>query len=426
MSFGSQDSFSEVSSQSWLGRLGESIKGVIFGLILFVLAFPLLWWNEGRTIRTARGLQELGHEVVSVEADRVDPANNDKPVHIIAQATSDETLTDTVFNVATKGIKLARRVSMYQWREHQQSETKKKLGGGTETVTTYTYDKGWSGDPQNSSGSKQFEFHVQSGDQVKGVGGAGGAGDVQDSRNFKHPEGHQNPAQPKFPNEEKVAAKVALGAFTLSPGLVRQLDQFEDLPISNDDLAKMPEDVRKEVKLDAGRLYVGNDPGSPQVGDLRILFRVVKPAVVSILAKQSGQTFAPWRSHSGTDVERLITGTVDAQGMVHVMERENAMLKWMLRLAGYILMALGIGLLLNPLVTVADVVPLLGNLLGMGVAITAGLIAAFFTLVTIALAWIAYRPLVGIGLLVAAVALVVLAKTLAGGRKRGGRKLRRS
>jgi len=139
MSFDSQDSFSEATSQSWLGRMGESIKGVIFGLILFVMAFPLLWWNEGRAIRTAGGLQELAHEVVSVTADRVEPTNNDKPVHITAQATSDETLTDTVFNVATKGIKLARRVSMYQWHEHQHSETKKKLGGGTEIVTTYTY-----------------------------------------------------------------------------------------------------------------------------------------------------------------------------------------------------------------------------------------------------------------------------------------------
>jgi len=78
----------------------------------------------------------------------------------------------------------------------------------------------------------------------------------------------------------------------------------------------------------------GNDPESPQVGDLRIRFRVVKPAVVSILAKQSGETFAVWRSHSGTEVERLIPGTVDAQGMVQVMERENTMLKWILPVAG--------------------------------------------------------------------------------------------
>jgi len=273
------------------------------------------------------------------------------------------------------------------------------------------YDKAWSVDPKDSSDSQQGEFKVQWGHVEDAV-------DFKDSSKFKHPEGHQNPAQPKFPNDEKMATNVAFGAFTLSPGLVRQLNQFEDLPLSNDDLSKLSEDVRKQVKLEGGRLYVGNDPESPQVGELRIQFRVVKPAMVSILAKQSGETFAPWRSHSDTDVERLIPGTVDAQEMVQVMERENTMLKWMLRLAGYMLMAVGIGLLLNPLVVVADVVPLLGNLLGMGVAITAGLIAAFFSLVTIALAWIAYRPLVGIGLLLAAVAIVVLAKTLSGGRKR--------
>jgi Transmembrane protein 43 len=410
MSFDPRDSFTEATSQSWLGRLGASIKGVIIGFILFVVAFPLLWWNEGRAVRTAGGLQELAHEVVSVKADTVEPTNNDKPVHMTAQATSDESLTDTVFNVATKGIKLSRSVAMYQWEEHQQSETRKKLGGGTETVTTYTYNKAWSADPKDSSRSNQPGSRLQ-------IGHVANAADFKDSSHFKHPEGHQNPP-PKFPNEEKVAAKVAFGAFTLSPGLVRQLNQFEDLPLSNDDLAKLPEDVRKQVKPDAGRLYVGDNPASPQVGDLRIQFRVVKPAEVSILAKQSGQTFAPWRSHSGTEIERLTPGSVDAQAMVQVMERENKMLTWMLRLAGLVLMAVGIGFVLNPMVVVADVVPLLGNLLGMGVAVTAGLIAAFFSLLTIAVAWMAYRPLVGIGLLVAALAVAVLAKMLAGKRKR--------
>ncbi|MGP0068929.1 MAG: TMEM43 family protein [Isosphaeraceae bacterium] len=410
MSIDPQNSFTEVTSESWLGRIGESFKRVLFGVILFVLAFPLLWWNEGRAVRTAKGLTELSHEVVSVTADKVDPTNDGKPVHITAQATSDETLTDPVFNVATKGIKLARRVAMYQWQEQQHTETRKKLGGGTETVTTYTYDKAWSSDSKDSSRSNQGEFHVQ-------WGHAEGAGEFKDSTKFKHPEGHQNPAQPKFPNEVKVAAKVAFGAFTLSPGLVGQLNQFEDLPLSQEDLAKLPEDVRTQVKPDGGRLYAGNDPGSPQVGDLRIQFRVVKPAVVSILAKQSGETFAPWRSHSDTDVERLIPGTVDAQGMVQVMERENTMLTWLLRLGGFVVMALGVGLVLTPLVVVADVVPFLGNLLGMGVAITAGVIAAVFSLLTIALAWMVYRPLVGIGLLLAALAIVFLAKKLSSGRK---------
>ena len=76
------DSFSVVSSQSWFGRIFESIKSVVFGLILFVVAFPLLWWNEGRAVRTARSLTEGLGAVVSVPADNVDPSKEGKLVHL--------------------------------------------------------------------------------------------------------------------------------------------------------------------------------------------------------------------------------------------------------------------------------------------------------------------------------------------------------
>ena len=52
----SDDSFSEITSESWFGRLASAIKGVLIGIVLFVIAFPLLWWNEGRAVRTAKGL----------------------------------------------------------------------------------------------------------------------------------------------------------------------------------------------------------------------------------------------------------------------------------------------------------------------------------------------------------------------------------
>ena len=38
---------------------------------------------------------------------------------------------------------LNRKVEMYQWVEDSKSETQKTLGGGEETVTTYTYKKEW-------------------------------------------------------------------------------------------------------------------------------------------------------------------------------------------------------------------------------------------------------------------------------------------
>lgn len=144
---------------------------------------------------------------------------------------------------------------------------------------------------------------------------------------------------------------------------------------------------------------------------------MVKPTDVSILATQSGETFAPWRSRSNTQVERLMPGTVDAQGMVHEMESENTKLTWILRLVGFLVMAVGIGLVLNPLVVMADFVPFIGNLLGMGVAFTAGVFAAVFSLITIGVAWLAYRPLIGIGLFAAALAIVFVAKMLSGKRK---------
>ena len=39
------DSFTEVSSQNIFQRFGSSIKNILFGIILFILAFPVLWWN---------------------------------------------------------------------------------------------------------------------------------------------------------------------------------------------------------------------------------------------------------------------------------------------------------------------------------------------------------------------------------------------
>ena len=52
------DSFSSVSTDSWFSRIGKSISGVLIGIVLFLVAFPLLWWNEGRAVKTANGLKQ--------------------------------------------------------------------------------------------------------------------------------------------------------------------------------------------------------------------------------------------------------------------------------------------------------------------------------------------------------------------------------
>ncbi|MCI5157840.1 MAG: hypothetical protein D3906_05255, partial [Candidatus Electrothrix sp. AUS1_2] len=83
----SDDSYTEVTSESWFGRIGGAIKGIIFGFILFLIAFPLLFWNEGRAVKTYKSLKEVSGAVISVLADQVDPNNEGKLVHLSGRAS---------------------------------------------------------------------------------------------------------------------------------------------------------------------------------------------------------------------------------------------------------------------------------------------------------------------------------------------------
>jgi hypothetical protein len=376
------DTFTEVTSQGWLSRLMGSIKSVLVGLVMFLASFLVLFFNEGHSVKVARSLEEGAGVVVSVNALEVQPANDGKLVHMSGEATTQETLTDPVFGVRIAAIKLVRDVEMYQWEEDKKTEKRKKLGGGEETVTTYSYHKGW---------------HER----------------TIDSSRFKEPTGHGNPGSFPFPASHWTASKVTLGAFTLSEDLVDKIDDRVDVPI---DAATLPEGLRASVRASGNGYYKGSDPASPQVGDLRVTFKAVKPATVSLLARQMKDTFEAYHTHAGADILRLSYGTLSAEVMFQQAQRENTIFTWVLRFVGFFLMFLGLTMIFRPIAVFADVVPLFGTLLGAGIGIFAGLTAAVLSLVTIAVAWIFFRPLLGISLLVLAAG--ALAALIALGVKR--------
>ena len=69
--------------------MGGSIKNVVFGLVLFVVAFPVLFKNEGRAVIAAKRLEEGRGAVVSLPtANAVDPANEGKLVHVTGRAAT--------------------------------------------------------------------------------------------------------------------------------------------------------------------------------------------------------------------------------------------------------------------------------------------------------------------------------------------------
>src|SRR5262249_9775901 len=144
------DTFTEITQKGWTSRIGESIKGVLTGIVLIGLSCIGLFWNEGRAVQTAKSLAEGEGLVVTIEAPRVDAANEGKLVHVTGEMKAGVKPNDADFGVSAEGLRLYRTAEMFQWKEEKKTETRKGVGGSEETVTTYSYTPGWSESPIES------------------------------------------------------------------------------------------------------------------------------------------------------------------------------------------------------------------------------------------------------------------------------------
>ena len=146
----------ETTTESWGSRLGGSIRGVIIGLALFVGGFPVLFWNEGNSVKTAKAIDEGEGACIAVDSNaQVDAEYEGKLVHMTGKADTKDVLSDATFGVSATAIKLKREVEMYQWVEESRTSEKKKMGGSVEKVTTYTYKKEWSSHAIDSGDFKE-------------------------------------------------------------------------------------------------------------------------------------------------------------------------------------------------------------------------------------------------------------------------------
>lgn len=332
---------------------------IVFGVLMMLGAFPLLFWNEGRAVRTAESLEEGRGRVITVSPDKVDPANEGKLVHTTGRARTADTVSDPTFGVAVNAIALKRRVEVYQW--HEKSESR----GRNSDSNVYKYTKQWSDT-------------------------------LVDSSKFKVPDEHPNPTSMQYKSDKWLASKVTLGAFTLNP---RQVDGIPgDDPVK----ASLPTGAAamRDLHERDGVLYLGSKPAEPQVGDLRISFSKVPESDLSIVARQSGTLFAPYRAKSGATVDLQTAGTVSGDEMFTSAEHANVAALWGARIMGFILMAIGVGLMLRTFTSILAAIPFIGHLVNAGTVVVAVMTAAVLSLTTISIAWIFYRPLLGLALLV--------------------------
>jgi hypothetical protein len=362
------DSFTEVTTRSWTTRIGESIKGVLFGLVLIGGSGVFLFWNEGRAVQTQRSLAEGASVVMSVDPARVDPADDGKLIHVTGDLKPGAPLTDPDFTVSATALRLVRTVEMYQWKEESKSETRRNVGGSEETVTTYEYVRTWS----------ETRY---------------------DSSRFKRPEGHVNP-QMRYRGASYSSRDATLGAFRPGTNVIDRLPATEAVPLDPSLANRLAGRIDGPVQVADGRIYLGDNPSQPNIGDLRISYRLAPAGATSIIGRQAGTGFAEYQTQAGDALLLVRPGTYSAADMFAAAQRENRILTWILRFAGVLAMFFGFVLVLNPLVVVADVVPFIGSILAAGAGIVSLVLTAIVAPVVIAVAWFWYRPLVSAAVLV--------------------------
>jgi membrane protein containing DUF1625 len=385
--------YTETTTTSYGQRLAGSAKGMIGGLLVFIIGTGLLWWNEGRTVRTAKAIGDAASHVESVaDVSKVDASLNGKLIHASAFADTKDTLTDDMFGVREQAIKLDRKVEYYQWVEHSQTKKRDKVGGGEETITTYTYEQKWVDKPVNSAEFKDPQY--QSANKV--------LSEVEE--------------------REELAQHVTFGAYTLPESLVGSISGSEPVEVRMTEEQRFTWDERLHmlrpkvntetslVHTSANTVYLGLSPNSPQVGDVRVTFTKVPPADISLIAQVDGSTFKAYRAKNGQSFSRVQMGTVSADEMILQARSENNLWAWVLRLVGVLLIVIGLKGMFGLLPMLFKVLPFLGSIVDAGVGLVSWILGLAWSFIIIAIAWLVFRPIIGISLLVLAIAGIVFLK----------------
>ena len=385
--------YTETTTTSYGQRLAGSAKGMIGGLLVFIIGTGLLWWNEGRTVRTARAIGDAASHVESVaDVSKVDVSLNGKLIHASAFADTKDTLTDDLFGVREQAIKLDRKVEYYQWVEHSQRKKRDKVGGGEETITTYTYEQEWVKKPVNSSNFKESRYR------------------------------NANRVLSQVEERNEMAQHVTFGAYTLPELFVASISGSEPVEVRMTEEQRFTWDERLHmlmpkvntetslVHTSANTVYLGLSPNSPQVGDVRVTFTKVPPADISLIAQVDGSTFKAYKAKNGQSFSRLQMGTVSADEMILQARSENNLWAWVLRVIGILLVVGGLKGMFGLLPMLFKVLPFLGSIVDAGVGLVSWILGLAWSLIIIAIAWLVFRPIIGISLLVLAIAGIVFLK----------------
>ncbi|CAD8204230.1 unnamed protein product [Paramecium octaurelia] len=428
----SSSSTSKGSSKVYAGESEVSpLVEFLAGIILFILAFPILWLNEYKAAENEVNLERAEKECVSTNCLEVNPNLEKRLVHINGQTRTNEILKDEDFGVEVDNcLVLKRKVETYQWIRKEETE-----GVGKDKKVKVFFVPEWSAIKHES-----YE-------------------------NFSN-----NESDWTVKKKSKYSKEVYLGVYLLTKFQLKQARNFQVIQPSQEWVSAcqqaFPKKTQEYVKIEDEYVYFNKVNGNFTVGDQRIKFQKVKCGDATVVSQQKGNTFEPYSLHVneskllndyddkgsdhsiyvGQDLSQILKEKDDENALQrqlkHLLEpikyidwliekvltihevfdhklKESRKLTYAVRFLGLLLMFFGLMLFFSPVVYVISWFPLLGRFMAelstLMFAIVSFFISVPLTLITIALAWLRFHPkrallIFGIGFLIGFSVWVIVSK----------------
>lgn len=403
------DKFVKTTKTGLGSRLMGSIKGVFVGILLFLVSFGVLYWNEGRV-----DVSEVAKNAVEISVDQLASDMEGKFVHVMGDVVSEEQIGDGLYLLPGNYLAVERTVEMYAWVEHTSSTTEDEWGGSQTTETTYTYSKEWTGSPASSSSFEEPSGHENPGKTIENYSGRVNTAKVG-VYDLDMGKLSLSGFESLSLNDEVIdSAKLGAASVEKSDGVETDVDVSDDefsyeWTVSTTETEGEGEVVKTGgPEVTGGYIFQGEGSlTSPEVGDHRISYSVLRSGTEgTVFGELNGTKLVTYVDEdTETSLYRMFNGTRDEA--LSTMHGEYKFMLWLFRGIGFLMMWFGLSALFGPVVVFLHIVPALGSLSKSLVSFVTFIVAAILSAVTIFVSMILHNVIALVIIVIAVLAITL-------------------
>ena len=377
--------------QSFFKKMFNSIIAALIGILLFLGSFVVIYFNEGK--------ENLG--AVAEEAIEITQAEHNLEkgslICINGNLNADIYATDTYLK-ENNYIIINRKVEMYAYSENAKSEERDTLGGGSETTTTYTYDKrwtstGWLEEPSKWKGpvATRPSLPTNYENWIITATNSNSLKDLESRASGLSLGRYSVTGNPVFSGQNSLA---------LSEANVDEITGVLDYAITSDYI----------LIANQGEI----SPSEPTLGDIRIMYTVVRAEDTGILfGAIDNDVISGFNTPKGNTFLRFFNETDSREEAIEILGKEYKLLLWVFRIIGFLLMYIGLILMSGPLTKFMSIVPIFSRITSFVFGVIAFFIALILTTIMILISIILHNVWlsIGAGLLIALIITLFLIRS---------------